>query len=75
MSEKRNRQRFIKEFKEDAVRLVLEQAYSGIEVARRLGVSPSNVTRCAGFGSIVMKSGNSARRERASASPRQRSAS
>lgn len=45
MSEKRNRQRFTKEFKEDAVRLVLEQGYSGIEVARGLGVNPSNVTR------------------------------
>ncbi|WP_408639827.1 transposase [Desulfobulbus oligotrophicus] len=29
MSEKRNRQRFTKEFKEDAVRLVLEQGYRG----------------------------------------------
>lgn len=45
MSEKGNRQRFTKEFKEDAVRLVLEQGYSGIEVARRLGVGHSNLTR------------------------------
>ena len=45
MRDSGKRQRFTKEFKEDAVRLVLEQGYNCIEVARRLGVGSSNVTR------------------------------
>ena len=45
MNERGTRQRFTKEFKEDAVRLVLDQGYSCSEVSRRLGVCHSNVTR------------------------------
>jgi transposase len=45
MSEGGKRQRYTKEFKEDAVRLVLEQGYNCREAARRLGVGSSNLTR------------------------------
>ncbi len=45
MSESGKRQRYTKEFKEDAVRLVLEQGYNCREAARRLGVGSSNLTR------------------------------
>jgi len=39
------RQRYTKEFKEDAVRLVLEQGYNCREATRRLGVGSSSLTR------------------------------
>ncbi len=45
MNEKRKRPNYTKEFKQDAVKLVFEQRYSCPEVARRLGVAASNVTR------------------------------
>jgi transposase len=45
MTEKRKRSNYTQEFKQDAVKLVIEQRYSCPEVGRRLGVSPSNVTR------------------------------
>jgi transposase len=45
MNEKRKRPRYTKEFKQDAVRLVIDQGYSGPEAARRLGIPNSNVTR------------------------------
>jgi transposase len=45
MSKKRQRRGFTKQFKNDAVKLVLEQGYSCSEVARRLGVGHSNVSR------------------------------
>ncbi len=45
MTEKRKRQKFTPEFKSDAVKLVIENGYTGHEVARRLGIGPSNVTR------------------------------
>jgi transposase len=45
MSEGGKRQRYTKEFKEDAFRLVLEQGYNCREAARRLGVGSSNLTR------------------------------
>ena len=45
MNEKRNRVKYTKEFKQDAVNLVLEQGYSANEVGRRLGVSQTNVSR------------------------------
>ncbi len=45
MSEKRKRPHYTKEFKQDAVRLVIDQGYSGPEAARRLGIPSSNVTR------------------------------
>jgi transposase len=45
MSKDRKRPNYTKEFKQDAVKLVLEQGYSSLEVARRLGIAGSNVTR------------------------------
>ena len=45
MNEKRKRPNYTKEFKQDAVKLVIEQRYSCPEVGRRLGVAASNVTR------------------------------
>jgi transposase-like protein len=45
MKEKRKRPNYTKEFKQDAVKLVIEQQYSCPEVGRRLGVAASNVTR------------------------------
>ena len=36
---------YTKEFKSDAVKLVIEQGYSANEVARRLGVSQTSVSR------------------------------
>jgi len=45
MTEKRKRLNYTQEFKQDAVKLVIEQRYSCPEVGRRLGVSASNVTR------------------------------
>lgn len=45
MNQHRNRQHYTQEFKNDAVKLVLEQGYSANEVARRLGVNQTNVSR------------------------------
>jgi len=45
MNEKRKRPNYTKEFKQDAIKLVVEQRYSCPEVARRLGVAASNVSR------------------------------
>lgn len=45
MSEKRKRPNYTDEFKQDAVKLVIEQRYSCPEVGRRLGVAASNITR------------------------------
>ena len=45
MNTKRVRRNYTKEFKIDAVSLVIEQAYSSAEVGRRLGVSENNVNR------------------------------
>ncbi len=45
MNEKRKRPNYTREFKQDAIKLVLEQRYSCPEVGRRLGVAASNVTR------------------------------
>jgi transposase len=45
MNEKRKRPNYTNEFKQDAVKLVIEQRYSCPEVGRRLGVAASNVTR------------------------------
>ena len=45
MTTRRTRQKYTKEFKADAVKLVLDSDYSCNEVARRLGINPSNVTR------------------------------
>jgi transposase len=39
------REKFTKEFKADAVNLVIEQGYRCSEVGRRLGVGSSNVSR------------------------------
>jgi len=45
MNEKRKRTNYPEEFKQDAVRLVVEQRYSCPEVGRRLGVASSKVSR------------------------------
>ena len=45
MNDKQDRVKYTKEFKQDAVNLVTEQGYSANEVARRLGVGQSNVSR------------------------------
>ena len=45
MNEKRKRPNYSKEFKQDAVKLVVEQRYSCPEVGRRLGVAASNISR------------------------------
>ena len=45
MNQKRTRQKYTKEFKNDAIKLVIEQGYSTSEVGRRLGISQSNVSR------------------------------
>ena len=45
MNKKQERVKYTKEFKQDAVKLVTEQGYSANEVARRLGVGQSNVSR------------------------------
>jgi transposase len=45
MKEKGNRPNYTQEFKQDAVKLVIEQQYSCSEVGRRLGIPASNVTR------------------------------
>lgn len=45
MSKDRKRPNYTKEFKQDAVKLVLEQGYSCLEAARRLDVAGSNITR------------------------------
>ena len=45
MNEKRIRPHYTKEFKRDAVKLVLEQGYSANEVARRLGTNQTSVSR------------------------------
>lgn len=45
MSKKRQRRGFTNEFKNDAVKLVIEQGYSCNEVSRRLGINNSNVSR------------------------------
>ena len=37
--------KYTKEFKQDAVKLVIEQRYSCPEVGRQLGVAASNITR------------------------------
>jgi transposase len=45
MNQKRTRQKYTKEFKNDAVKLVIEQGYSTNEVSRRLGISQTSVSR------------------------------
>lgn len=45
MSQKRSRQKYTKEFKSDATKLVTEQGYSCSEVGQRLGIHPTNVSR------------------------------
>jgi transposase len=45
MNAQRSRRKFTKEFKDDAVSLVVEQGYSCAEVSRRLGISENNVNR------------------------------
>ena len=45
MTEKKKRPQYTKEFREDAIKLIIEQGYSSNEVSRRLGIHPSNITR------------------------------
>jgi transposase len=45
MNAQGKRRNYTKEFKADAVGLVVEQGYSSAEVGRRLGVSENNVNR------------------------------
>ena len=45
MNQKRTRQKYTKEFKNDAIKLVIEQGYSTNEVGRRLGINQTNVSR------------------------------
>ena len=45
MNQKQPRQKYTKEFKSDAVKLVIEQGYSTNEVGRRLGINQTNVSR------------------------------
>ena len=45
MNQKRTRQSYTKEFKNDAVKLVIEQGYSSNEVGQRLGINQTNVSR------------------------------
>jgi len=45
MSQKRKRPNYTKEFKQDAIKLVIEQGYSCPEAGRRLGIPTSNVSR------------------------------
>ena len=45
MSQKQKRPNYTKEFKQDAIKLVIEQGYSCPEAGRRLGIPTSNVSR------------------------------
>jgi transposase len=45
MNQKRTRQSYTKEFKNDAIKLVIEQGYNTSEVGRRLGINQTNVSR------------------------------
>lgn len=45
MNDKKQRRKFTDEFKNDAVKLVIEHGYSTSEVGRRLGVAQSNINR------------------------------
>jgi transposase len=45
MTANTTRQKYTKEFKADAMKLVLEQGYRCSEVGRRLGIHPTNVSR------------------------------
>ena len=45
MNDKKQRKKFTKEFKSDAVKLVTEQGYNASEVGRRLDVHQSNVSK------------------------------
>lgn len=45
MNQKRQRREFTDEFKNDAVKLVIEKGYSCTEVGRRLGINHTNISR------------------------------
>ena len=45
MNQRRKRPNYTKEFKQDAIKLVIEQGYSCPETGRRLGIPTSNVSR------------------------------
>ena len=45
MKNNQKRRIFTDDFKNDAVKLVIEQGYNSSEVGRRLGIHPTNVSR------------------------------
>jgi len=45
MNQRQKRPNYTKEFKQDAIKLVIEQGYSCPEAGRRLGIPTSNVSR------------------------------
>ena len=45
MNNKKQRREFTEEFKNDAVKLVIENGYSCMEAGRRLGVNHTNISR------------------------------
>lgn len=45
MTQNRQRKGFTDEFKNDAIKLVIEQGYSCLEVSRRLGIHHTNISR------------------------------
>ena len=45
MNQRRKRPNYTKEFKQDAIKLVIERGYSCPEAGRRLGIPTSNVSR------------------------------
>jgi transposase len=45
MKKKEERVKYTKEFKQDAINMVIDQGYSANEVGKRLGIGQSNVSR------------------------------
>jgi len=45
MNKKEDRAKYTKEFKQDAINMVIDQGYSANEVGKRLGIGQSNVSR------------------------------
>ena len=45
MNKKEDRVKYTKEFKQDAINMVIDQGYSANEAGKRLGIGQSNVSR------------------------------
>jgi transposase len=45
MNDRQDRVKYTREFKQDAINLVIEQGYSANEAGRRLGINQSNISR------------------------------